>query len=694
MVFAGFWREVWTVALVNHLWQSTLVALLAWLLTLALKNNHARARYWIWMVASVKFLVPFSAFVAIGESLRPVAAAPMQSTAFTVVAEKVAQPVQSLTIDFSDASVAAASHPAHSVAAILFVIWACGCLFVLLRWARSWWAVRLAVRASSPMALMADVPVRMSSELLEPGIFGIFRPVILLPKSIIDRLTTPQIESILAHEMCHLRRRDNLTIAIHMLVEAAFWFHPAVWWIEARLLEERERACDEAVLQAGNEAEVYAESILSVCKFYAEAPMACMSGVTGSDLKRRIVRIMTSPMARKLDLRRKLLLGVVALAAISAPVIFGSLHITQVNAQAAAPAVADQGLAGTWQGTLHPGHDLRIVIKVTKDASGYKATTYSIDQGGAPIPATAVTLDGSNVKISIVAINGSYEGKLSPDGNTITGTFTQGSPLPLVLTRATPETAWTIPAPPPKIPRMDANASPSFDVATIKPSRADEPGPAFLVRGRRFETRATTLTQLLIFAYGVNQKQLIGLPTWADNKFDIQGQPDAPGAPSSDQWKGMMQKLLAERFGLTFHREKRVMPVYVLSVASGGPKMTKNDTDPNGLGGMFFRQLGRLTVTNSSMDAFTSMILQGAVLDRPVLNQTGLNGKFNFTLNWTPDDSQFSGMGARVPPPTDGENALPNLYTALQEQVGLKLEATKAPAEVLVIDHITEPSAN
>ena len=693
-MFAGFWKEVWTAALVNHLWQSTLVALLAWLLTLALKNNHARARYWVWMIASIKFLVPFSAFIAIGEWLRPVSAAPMQSTTFTFVAEKVAQPVQPITIDFSGASVAAASHPTHSVAAILLACWACGCLFVLLRWARGWRSARATLRASSHMALAAGLPVRVSSKLMEPGIFGIFRPVILLPESIMERLSPPQLQSILAHEMCHARRRDNLTIALHMLVETAFWFHPAVWWIEARLLEERERACDEAVLLAGNEAEVYAESILSVCKFYVEAPMACMSGVTGSDLKRRIVRIMTSQMARKLDLPRKLLLCTVALAAISAPVIFGLLHVTQVNAQTASEA-ADQGLAGTWQGTLHAGRDLRTVMKITKDTSGYKATLYSIDQAAVPIPATSVTLDGSTVKMSFVAVGGSYEGKLSPDGNTITGNFTQGSPLPLVLTRATPETAWTIPAPQPKIPPMDANASPSFEVATVKPSKEGEPGPRFMVRGRRFETRATTLTQILVFAYGVNPKQFIGLPSWADSdKFDIQGEPDAPGEPNDKQWRGMVQKLIAERFDLSFHRDKRVMPVYVLSVASGGSKMTPNTTNPNGLPGLGFRQLGRLMVTNSSMDTFAADVLQGIVLDRPVLNQTGLIGKYNFTLNWTPDDSQFGGMGARIPPPADGENAPPNLFTAIQEQIGLKLEAAKAPAEVLVIDHISQPSAN
>ncbi len=115
--------------------------------------------------------------------------------------------------------------------------------------------------------------------------FGIFRPVLLLPEGITERLTAAQLEAILAHELCHVRRRDNLTAAIHMVVETVFWFHPLVWWIRARLIDERERACDEEVLRLGSEAEVYAESILEACKLYLESPLACVSGVTGSDLE-------------------------------------------------------------------------------------------------------------------------------------------------------------------------------------------------------------------------------------------------------------------------------------------------------------------------------------------------------------------------------------------------------------------------
>ena len=106
--------------------------------------------------------------------------------------------------------------------------------------------------------------MRESAELFEPGVFGVFRPVLLLPEGIIEKLTAAQLQAILAHELCHVRRRDNLATAMRMLVEAMFWFHPLVWWMGARLVEERERACDEEVLRKGSDPRTYAEGILKV----------------------------------------------------------------------------------------------------------------------------------------------------------------------------------------------------------------------------------------------------------------------------------------------------------------------------------------------------------------------------------------------------------------------------------------------
>jgi uncharacterized protein (TIGR03435 family) len=699
MIFPAFWNEAWTAALVNHLWQSTVVTLIAGLLSLTLRSNQARARYWVWMIASVKFLIPFSLLIAAGESLRSALATPIQTPALAAVMEQITQPFTQTTsaaaVAYVRAAPVIAAHHSDLLPLFLAAAWLCGSFAIAFSWARRWWQIRAAIRASSQMTLLAEVPVLSSPGLLEPGVFGIIRPVLLLPDNISDRLSAAQLSTIIAHEMCHVQRRDNLTAAIHMVVEAAFWFHPAVWWIKGRLLEERERACDEAVLQSGNEAQLYAESILNVCKFYVESPLACMSGVTGSDLKRRIVRIMTEQVARKLDFSRKLLLCVAGIAAVTLPVLAGLVHITQVRAQSTAENPT-QNIADTWQGTLHAGQDLRIVVKISKaDGGGYKAVSYSIDQGGGAIPATTITLQGTTVKMSFTMIGGTYEGKLSSDGKSIAGSWSQGQPLPLILTRATPETEWTIPPPMPKLPPMDANASPTFEVATIKPSRPDQPGKGFRVMGRRFKTINTTLDDLISFSYGVHVKQIIGAPPWAEtDKYDISAEPDGEGMPNDKQWKGMIQKLIVERYKFTFHRDKKELSVYVLSVAKTGPKLTKSEGDPNGLPGLFFRgRPGDLGVRNANMADFAGL-LQGAVLDRPVVDQTGLTGRFDFTLNWTPDDSQFAGMGAKIPPPTDNASAPPNLYTAIQEQIGLKLDATKAPADVLVIDHVEKPSEN
>lgn len=365
-------------------------------------------------------------------------------------------------------------------------------------------------------------------------------------------------------------------------------------------------------------------------------------------------------------------------------------------APASTTAPSTIGIVGTWQGTLHAGRDLRTVLKVIKDAKGaYKADLYSIDQGGQPMAANTVTFQDRELKYTITAIDGSYEGKMSSDGNTIDGTWTQnGHSLQLSLSRATPETEWEIPKPPPPIPPMAANADPSFEVATIKPSQPGRPGRAFLVRGRTFRTINTPLTAIISFAYDVQPKQVIGLPAWADSdKYDIEAVPDGTGAPSDVQWKSMVQKLLASRFGLKFHKEKKTLPVYVLTVAKAGPKMTLDTSSPNGLPGLFFRGLGKLNVRNATMHDFTGL-MQSAVLDRPVLDKTELKGKYDFTLNWTPDESQFVNMGVRVPPPSNEPNQPPSLYTAIEEQIGLKLEATKGPADVMVIDHVDHPSPN
>jgi uncharacterized protein (TIGR03435 family) len=229
----------------------------------------------------------------------------------------------------------------------------------------------------------------------------------------------------------------------------------------------------------------------------------------------------------------------------------------------------------------------------------------------------------------------------------------------------------------------------------VKPSEPDKPGKMFRVQGTHFSTLNTTLMDLMTFAYGVQQKQILNAPDWVDkDKWDLSAQPDVPGAPNDVQLKTMVRKLLADRFQLKFKKDTKELSAYVLTMSKSRQKMTKNDSKDN-LPGLFFTSISpvRLTVQNATMTDFCGL-LQSAVLDRPVVDQTSLDGKWNFLLKWTADDSQFSGMGMKPPPPTDAADAPPPLFTAIQEQLGLKLEAGKAQVPVLVLSSVEKPSAN
>ncbi|HKV46935.1 MAG TPA: TIGR03435 family protein [Candidatus Acidoferrales bacterium] len=355
-----------------------------------------------------------------------------------------------------------------------------------------------------------------------------------------------------------------------------------------------------------------------------------------------------------------------------------------------------QDIAGQWQGTLHaPGHDLRTVLKISKAPDGkLGAVMYSIDQGGQPITASSVSVDGSTVKYAVSAINGSFEGTLSADGNTIIGKWTQGpGALDLTLVRTTPDTAWAIPAPPKPMTATD----PSFEVATIKLTPPGQPGKLFTVTpgGRQVLTKGTTMNDLIGFAYSMQPKQLINAPDWFDkDKFDITGQPDAEGIPNPDQMKTMMGKLLVDRFQLTFHKDTRVLSIYEIVVGKDGQKLTPTAVQGN-LPGLFFRNINPadLMVRNATMVEFAGL-MQSAVLDKPVVDHTGLTGKYDFELKWTPDQGQFETFGGIKAPATENADAPPDLFTAIQQQIGLKINSTKGPTDVMVIDKVEKPSAN
>jgi uncharacterized protein (TIGR03435 family) len=359
-------------------------------------------------------------------------------------------------------------------------------------------------------------------------------------------------------------------------------------------------------------------------------------------------------------------------------------------------ALQAQNITGNWQGTLEvPQRKVRLIFKIGLENDKLTATIYTVDQASPPI-ATTIAQDGSTVKMTIPAINGKYEGKLSADGNSITGTFSQGGQLPLNLARASPETAWAIPEPPPPPKRMAPDANPAFEVATIKPSDPARPGQTFALRGAEVITTNATVHDLINLAYWLHPKQLTGGPAWtATEKFDMAGKPDAPGQPNVDQMKVMIQKLLADRFQLKFHFEKRDLPVYAIRLAKTGAKITRSQDDPKGIPGWNFGRNASGTIVtfrNSPLSQFTA-VLQNS-MDRPVVDQSGLSERYDFTLTFTPDPAMAALMGGPPPPPGDNPDAAPDLFAAFQQQLGLKLEPARAPVDVMIIDKVEKPSEN
>jgi len=359
-------------------------------------------------------------------------------------------------------------------------------------------------------------------------------------------------------------------------------------------------------------------------------------------------------------------------------------------------ALQAQNITGNWQGTLQAGQrKVRIVFKIAQENDKLQATLYTVDQPSPPI-ATTITRDGSTVKMTIPSLNGNYEGKLSGDGNSITGTLTQGAPLTLNLARATPETAWAIPEPPPPPVRMAPNANPAFEVATIKPSDPASPQQIITLRGVEVITTNTTVHDLINLAYWLHPKQLTGGPAWTESaKFDMTGKPDAPGQPNVDQMKMMIQKLLADRFQLKFHFEKRDLSAYAIRIAKTGAKITRSQDDPKGLPGWFFgRNASGMTMTfrNAPLSQVAALLQNS--LDKPVVDQSGLSERYDFTLTFTPDPAQAALLGGPPPPAADNPDAAPDLFAAFQQQLGLKLESTRAPVDVMVIDKVEKPSEN
>lgn len=319
--------------IISHLLQSTLCAGVAWLLVLSMRRNRARTRFAVWLAASLKFLIPFALLISAGAHLRWRVSPVIPHRAKSFVHREAESAVGSVVAPYLRI---APAQTRKNTAPILLVFWFAGCAFILVRRVTEWKRVASLVNAATPFPSrlrMSAVPILTCSESLEPGVFGIFRPVLLLPENIADKLTPAQLDAVIAHELFHIDRRDNLTAALQVIVEAVFWFHPIVWLIGARLIEERERACDEAVIESGSAPHDYAEGILNVCKYYVQSPSACVAGVTGSNLRNRIERIVSHQTARNLNTGKRVLLAAAACGTIALPLFLGMANAPRLLAQ-------------------------------------------------------------------------------------------------------------------------------------------------------------------------------------------------------------------------------------------------------------------------------------------------------------------------------------------------------------------------
>ncbi len=233
---------------------------------------------------------------------------------------------------------------------------------------------------------------------------------------------------------------------------------------------------------------------------------------------------------------------------------------------------------------------------------------------------------------------------------------------------------------------MARDADPGWEVVTVRPSDPNETNQSFRVEGRHVLIQRQTVEYMLMVAFGLQKNQILNVPDWVKTEnFDADGVPDVEGQPSVQQFQVMVRKLLEERFGLKAHKEQREMEVYALRVPKDGSKLAPTKSDPNALPSqdVYGSGTGRtLKFRNVSMDDFALMMLYE--VQRPLVNQTGLTGRYDFDLKFTKDE-----QAAAAEP-----NAPPGLFTAVQEQLGLKLDAVKAPAPVLVVDAVQRPSAN
>ncbi len=629
----------------DHLWQSTLFAAGAGLVTLASRNNRAQVRNGLWLAASVKFLIPFAALVAVGSHFgwrRPAPFA-QNSPPFVISMDTMSQPFSRLAAEMPPAAVSHST--ASTVPILLFAIWLCGCFVILLTWWTRWRHVAVAVREASPVlqgpeldalrrleaitGITKPVALVSSSTSLEPGVFGVVNPILLWPCSIAQRLANTHIEMILAHELSHVRRRDNLAAAVHMVVETLFWFHPLVWWLGARMVDERERACDEDVLLLGGKPQVYAESVLKVCEFYLESPVACVAGVTGSSLKKRMQRIMSNHVGQTLNGWRKLFLAAAAVATLAVPPVAGVLTAPRLLFQLA--VVPD------WQAAA--GSKMAFDVASVKPTQTRGRPTSNVPLIGEAYAPTGGLFSATNTSLMNYMRFAFKDIKLAY--------------------QATPDVAGA-----PAWIRTD-----QYDIEAKAQGNPTKDQMRLMMQSLMADRFKLTVhhetRQLPVYALVLSKGGKFGLQLKPDDgscsstPADIQAINTAPQLPQPAP---------------SAESAKPIPPIpcgVLIPVPASAP--------------------GRLRIAGRKVKlALLAEMAPNPTsgVDRPVLDHTDLDGTFDISIEWAPR------LNGPAPPGFTPDADGPTFTEALQDQLGLKLESQTGPVDVLVIDHVEHPSKN
>ncbi|MEO5925918.1 MAG: M56 family metallopeptidase [Bryobacteraceae bacterium] len=562
--------------IVNHVWQSSCAVLFAALLNFALRSNSPKIRYWVWLSASLKFLVPFALLVSMGSLV------PQPPSGVTEVVPVFSNTLVQISAPYSTAPRVPAESSQDWVPFSIGVVWVLGFLAITLGRYRDWLRVRATLRGSDHVALPIPILAVIVSGVAEPGIVGFLRPVLVLPAQLLERLDPEQLSAILTHEMCHVRRRDNVFAAVHMVVEAVFWFNPLVWWVGSRMVEERELACDEEVLRAGCEPTDYVEGILKVCRFCKESPLPCISGVTGADVKKRLLSILAGRISKELSMGKKALLAASGLTALAVPIAIGVLVASTIRAQSP-PADADK-----------------------------------------------------------------------------------------------------------------------FEVASIKRNVSGDRGRYIRPSIGHLSIINMPVKNLITYAYQVHDFQISGGPSWLSSEYyNVEAKAESAATPK--QMEGVMLRVLLEdRFQLRVRHETKELPIYELRVVNesklrpssdkeciafdpGNPLLPSQGQSVSDMCG--YIGLGRGSLTARQVDLSDLAMAFSQVLGRPVVDKTGITRKVEGSLKFDPAIIANSPDGFSDP-------TLPSIFTAVEEQLGLKLESARGPVDVLVIERAERPSEN